>query len=208
VQRRSEPRRVTPMRSTRFGGIRTGGARMLEVSVAGLILGLLASCTAEPPMVPTPPTDPPSPQLEPHFRNSMTVDPAIAEPGSVLTLGFPSNRQRGLGYGLEAVGANGWTIEYYLVAICKGDEEPGRRSWIRAGGGNGGSGFGWPDVSMGGPGGERIRVPDVATPGVYRLCTANAAQQSCALLTVISRCRLGAEGAPAAMSSGRVAGLF
>ena len=184
VQRSSEPRRVSTMCSTRFSGIRTGAVRMINVAAAVLILGLLASCTGEPPMVPTPPTDPPSSQLEPRFVDSLTATPAAARPGAVLTLGFPDERLRGLGYSLESAGTGGWTIEYYLVASRKGDEEPGRRSWIRARDGNDGVGFGWPDVAMAGPGGERVRVPGVATPGVYRLCTANAEQKSCALLTV------------------------
>ena len=102
----------------------------------------------------------------------------------MLTLGFPDKRVRGLGYSLEVAGAAGWTIEYYLVASRKGGEGPGARSWVRAADGDDRKGFGWPDVAMAGPGGERVRVPDVETPGVYRLCIANAQQQSCALATV------------------------
>jgi hypothetical protein len=116
----------------------------------------------------------------------MTITPAKARPGSILTLGFPDEGVRGLGYSLESAGATGWTLEYYLAASRKGEGEPGRRSWTRINNGNGndGVGFGYPDLGVTGPGGERLRVPDVATPGVYRLCTAPPAQATCVQLTI------------------------
>jgi hypothetical protein len=135
---------------------------------------------AREPELPMPTSDPPTPQLETRYINSMTAKPSTVRPGSVVTLGFPDQRLRGLGYSLESATAAGWRIDYYLVAARK-SEEFGPKSWVRAGDDEG---FAWPSVGMTGPGGERVIVPDVALPGVYRLCTADPENQACTLITV------------------------
>lgn len=109
----------------------------------------------------------------------MTAEPDTASRGSVVTLGFPDERLRGVGFTLESPQSAGWKIEYYLIA-GRGSKEPEANSWFQPGD----VGGGWPDVGVSGPGGEQVRIPKVAAPGTYRLCTANAPDQTCVPLTV------------------------
>lgn len=121
----------------------------------------------------------PATTLTPEPRSPMTAEPDTASPGSVVTLGFPDERMRGVAFTLESAQPTGWKVEYYLIA-GRGSKEPGANSWFRPGDPSGG----WPDVGIGGPGGEKVRVPEVAEPGTYRLCTANSPEQTCITLTV------------------------
>lgn len=107
----------------------------------------------------------------------MIAEPSTAAAGSVITLRFPTEFLRGVGFQLESRQASGWQLEYYLVSGY------GRRPWWHADDPNT-QGAGWPDIAIGGPGGEKLRVPDDAEPGVYRLCTANAKPTACTLLTI------------------------
>lgn len=59
VQHSFEWKRVPTMCRIRSGGIRAGVAGMVDVAVAVVILGLLASCAGEPPLDPAPRTGPP-----------------------------------------------------------------------------------------------------------------------------------------------------
>lgn len=43
---------------------------------------------------------------------------------------------------------------------------------------------GWDDIGFEGPGPDFVEVPDTASPGSYRLCTANAGCNFCASLQV------------------------
>ena len=45
-------------------------------------------------------------------------------------------------------------------------------------------GYGYPDAGIGGPGPDRVLVPEDAEPGAYRICTANAGDDFCAPLQV------------------------
>jgi len=40
-------------------------------------------------------------------------------------------------------------------------------------------GIGFPDIGVGGPGPDRVPIPDVAEPGDYRICTGNARDEFC-----------------------------
>ena len=43
---------------------------------------------------------------------------------------------------------------------------------------------GWEQVAISGGGPDRVIVPESASPGDYLLCTANALDEACALLTL------------------------
>lgn len=109
----------------------------------------------------------------------LTAEPDTASPDSVITLRFPDKRDRGVPFTLESAEPAGWQIEYYLIA-GRGSKEPGGNSWFRPGDPQGG----WPDVGVIGPGGEKVRIPQVAAPGSYRMCTANSPDRICVPLTV------------------------
>jgi hypothetical protein len=42
------------------------------------------------------------------------------------------------------------------------------------------------DIGVGGPGPDRVPIPDVAEPGSYRICTGNAAENICAPIEVVA----------------------
>lgn len=106
-------------------------------------------------------------------KPAMTIDPSTAPPGSLVTLHFPSSIRRGMYFSLESRQATGWRLDYYLVATT--EKNPKELSWYRADDPN----LVFFDVGVSGPGGERVRVPDVAVPGDYRLCTAQSKQTAC-----------------------------
>lgn len=47
---------------------------------------------------------------------AMTADPAVASPGSLVTLWFSGEMLHGVAFSLEAQRASGWEVEYYMVA--------------------------------------------------------------------------------------------
>lgn len=106
----------------------------------------------------------------------ITVTPAVARPGQIVALTFPEEKIRGIGFQL-ARAAEPDKVLYYLTS-----------DWGRGGGHTpmwweGGTGGG-PDIGILGPGPDRVVVPDTAADGAYLLCTANAREQVCGLLTV------------------------
>lgn len=61
---------------------------------------------------------------------AMVAAPARAKPSQLLTLSFPDERMRGVGYTLESDQTCSWTIEYYFTAR-RGKKDPGPTSWLR-----------------------------------------------------------------------------
>jgi hypothetical protein len=140
--------------------------------VVALVAILVPSFTRQP--------EPAGPTLEEQYRGSMTINPSTARPGAWVSLGFPDNRTRGVAFTLEMWTGSRWTLTYYVIS----DRDPVRSvpRWWRSS--EPPPGAGWPDLGIGGPGGERVIVPPVAAVGVYRLCTANPPEKACALLTI------------------------
>jgi hypothetical protein len=136
-------------------------------------LALLAACTVSSPR----PVDPPLPDLEPSFVGSMTITPATAKPGDRVRIWFPDHRLRGIAFSMESPTPAGWRAAFNLNSGVRSNDDPG--PWAAVG-----DRFGSVDIGVGGPGGQQLRVPDIAVDGVYRLCTANAPEKACALLTV------------------------
>lgn len=121
-----------------------------------------------------------APALDAKWRGTMTVNPAAATQGQQVALRFGSEKVRGIAYSLSAWGEQGWTVAYYLTSDWG---SPGSHSpdWWSV---EDGEGRGWVDVGVGGPGPDHVIVPDSAPAGEYLLCTANSADEACALLTV------------------------
>jgi hypothetical protein len=108
---------------------------------------------------------------------SVTVAPDTARPGATVALTFPTAPGRGIAFQL-AKESEPAKVLYYLTSDWG---EPGKHKptwWAYVGRG------GWEDVGIGGPGPDRVVVPDIAEDGTYLLCTANAPDQACGLLTV------------------------
>ena len=146
---------------------------------AGLVAaGLLAACAGEEhngEVVGTAGPYDAAAELRPDL---MAVDPEEARPGEVVTLRFPEETRRGIGFVLEAEVEDAWELRYLLTAA----EDPGASpSWRRPATSDG---HRWPDVEVDGPGPNWIQIPHVADPGSYRVCTADAEEAFCAPIEV------------------------
>lgn len=152
---------------------------MTRLSVTGLVgvLVLFAGCAAESDSEPSAFTGrhDASAQVRPDL---MEIEPTRAEPGEVLAVRFPQETDRGVAFVLEAETAEGWDLRYFLVA---GSEAVGVAEWWTPADAKG---RGWDDVGIAGPGPDFVEVPDAATPGDCRLCTANAVENVCATVEV------------------------
>ena len=93
---------------------------------------------------------------------------------------FPEDHRRGIAFSLSRWSEGRWNLTYYLSSDwgASGDYPP---TWWTV---EDGENRGWEDVGVSGPGPDRVLVPDTAPPGDYLLCTANALDEACALLTV------------------------
>lgn len=121
-----------------------------------------------------------APGLDPDLKGTMTVAPTSATPGQGVSLTFASHSQRGIAFSLAQWSEGQWEEKYYLASDwgTPGDHTP--TWWTVEDSGN----RGWEQVGVSGPGPDRVLVPETASPGDYLLCTANALDEACALLTV------------------------
>jgi hypothetical protein len=98
-------------------------------------------------------------ELRPELMNA---DRDRARPGDAVTIGWSADTIRGVAYRLGRVAADGeWTVEY-LLGIGSG--EPG--SWHRSD-----AEVEIPAMAITDRGPDRLRIPEEAEPGTYRLCT-------------------------------------
>ena len=120
------------------------------------------------------------PSLDPGLEGTMTLAPASATPGQEVALRFPSDSERGIAFSLAQRREGQWDETYYLTSDwgTSGDYAP---TWWTV---EESENRGWQQVLVSGPGPDRVLVPETASPGDYRLCTANAVDGACALLTV------------------------
>ncbi|HSU01471.1 MAG TPA: hypothetical protein VLK03_02890 [Nocardioides sp.] len=124
--------------------------------------------------------EPAAPPLEPRLQGTMTITPASATPGQEVALDFPADSVRGVAFSLATWAEGAWTPVYFLTSDwgVPAEHPP---SWWRV---EDSEDRGWEQVAVEGDGPDRVVVPDAATAGDYLLCTANAADEACALLTV------------------------
>lgn len=124
----------------------------------------------------------PSASLDPKLEGTMTITPASAEPAQEIELRFPGDSERGIAFSLSQWKDGDWEVAYYLTSDWgrSGEYAP---SWWPV---EDSEDRGWEQVGISGAGPDRVFVPDTAARGDYLLCTANAVDEACALLTVTS----------------------
>ena len=111
----------------------------------------------------------------------IVVDPIAAVPGDVVALTFPQETTRGVLFVLERQVDDGWELQFYLTS-----DGPGagwERTWQPARA----EGLAVEDIGVGGPGPDRVLIPEVAEPGSYRICTGNAGDEFCAPIEIVAR---------------------
>ena len=149
--------------------------RTVAVMIA---LAVLASaCTG--PIAADPAAGPADPLAE--MRPDLIVaDPPAATAGGVVGLIFPEETSRGILFVLEQRMGETWVLRYYLTSDGPG---PGwRMNWETARE----QVAAVPDIGVGGPGPDRVTIPDVAGPGDYRICTGNAGDEFCTPIEIIA----------------------
>lgn len=110
----------------------------------------------------------------------MTITPEQAAPGDHVELTYPEQTQRGVAFVLERAAGETWSTTHLLTSSTDG--YGGGPSAVPV---DDAEGYGWDDIGVGGPGPDRLVIPDDAVPGPYRICTANALENFCAELTVV-----------------------
>lgn len=122
--------------------------------------------------------DPPEP--DPSMRpDLLVVEPPVAGPGTEVALRFPQETSRGIAFQLDRRTADGWETTHWMSSDANGEQY---QDTVAAGT----EGYGVIDVGVGGPGPDGVVLPDDVEPGEYRICTANAGDEFCALLEVTS----------------------
>ena len=109
----------------------------------------------------------------------IVAEPAQVAPGDVLSLTFPEETTRGVHFVLESQARGTWFHMFDLVGVGEGMLEP--VSWQRAGSED----FEFPDIGIVGPGPDRVRIPEVAEPGTWRICTGNTRQNICTRIEIV-----------------------
>jgi len=122
------------------------------------------------------------PTVDPELEGTMIIAPSSATPGQEVALRFPADSERGIAFSLSHWTEGQWDVAYYLTSDW-GESGEYRPSWWPV---EDSEDRGWEQVGISGAGPDRVFVPDTAAPGDYLLCTANAVDEACALLTVTS----------------------
>ena len=112
---------------------------------------------------------------------AMVVDRETAAPGDVVGLLFPDAMTRGVWFVLEQEVGESWTYRYDLTSDGPGAGWP--IDWHVAGE----EGVAVEDIGVGGPGPDRVVIPEVAEPGTWRICTGNAGENVCVRIEIVER---------------------
>jgi len=108
----------------------------------------------------------------------IVADPAVVPPGAIVALNFPQETTRGVLFVLEERVGDSWAHRYDLLSDGPGPEW--QRSWHVAGA----EAIVVPAIGVGGPGPDRVPIPETASPGDYRICTGNAGDNFCAQIEI------------------------
>ena len=140
-----------------------------------ITIGLLFTVTAC--LADQRPTDPwpadPAAQILP---DRMQVEPERAASGAIVEVRFPQGWDRGLLYAIDERSGDQWERLFMLTSDANG----GQPTWFAPED----EGFGVEAIGIAGNGPDRVPIPDPLEPGQYRICTANAAEDICAAITV------------------------
>lgn len=107
----------------------------------------------------------------------LVAKPAAVPAGELLELTFPEKTERGVPWVLQEQDGETWHARYLLWSDANGATP----DWA---GENDKGRWGWDDVGIGGSGPDVVRIPDTASPGHYRLCTANALDNFCSEIEI------------------------
>lgn len=119
-------------------------------------------------------------QMRPELLK-VTLSPA--SPAQTIEVRFPEETERGVAWVLEEQEGDTWHTRWFLTAAAAGYGSGRVPNWQAA---DDPEEFGWEDVGIGGPGPDTLLIPDEATPGMYRLCTANSRQNICTALEIVN----------------------
>ena len=106
----------------------------------------------------------------------MAVAPSQARPGEIVSVTFSEPMVRGILYAVEQATGDGWQRLHLMISDANGDEP----IWFSAG-----EEVAVAAVGVGGLGPDRVPIPDSLEPGDYRICTANAVENTCTPIEVI-----------------------
>ena len=109
----------------------------------------------------------------------LVIDSARAAPGDVVALTFPEETTRGILFVLDQRVDDTWVTRFFLTS--DGPGQGWQREWwpVHA------EGMAVPDIGVGGPGPDRVLIPEPAEPGAYRICTGNAGADFCVPIEVV-----------------------
>lgn len=152
--------------------------RKLAVVAALITSALAPGCGTWPVGSPAPsvragPADP-SAEIRPEL---MVAEPPRPAPGEVVELTFPLETMRGVAYVLERQEDGTWQYLYDMVSDGNGGAPQTVPALTE--------GFGHDDVGVGGHGPDRVRIPEDAERGQYRICTANAGDEFCTGIEIV-----------------------
>jgi hypothetical protein len=99
----------------------------------------------------------------------IVVTPDVARPGEVIELRYPTELSRGVPFFMSRWENDQWSEPQFLLISDQGHMRVVGPGWHPRG-----SAWGWRNIGIGGHGPDRLKVPDVTEPGLYRICTANA----------------------------------
>jgi hypothetical protein len=108
---------------------------------------------------------------------AMVVEPARARPGELVGVRFPGGWDRGILFALDAKAGDGWARRWMLIS----DGSGGEPLWFPSG-----QDVAVEAIGVAGQGPDHLLIPDVAEPGTYRVCTANAGQDVCAPVEIVA----------------------
>jgi hypothetical protein len=108
----------------------------------------------------------PPPESDPLL---ILVTPDVARPGQVIELRFPTELPRGVAFFMSRWENDQWSEPLFLLISDQGHMSGIGPVWRPRPSDR----WGWRTIGIGGHGPDRLKVPDVAEPGLYRICTPN-----------------------------------
>ena len=136
-----------------------------------------SGCSVHPEVAPIAgPADPAS-EMRPDL---IIAHPTATSPNGVVSLTFPRNSERGVLFVLERRADDSWAHMFDLLS--DGPGEGWQRTWHSVDA----SPMGVPAIGVGGPGPDRVLIPETVEPSEYRICTGNAGENFCTPIEIVA----------------------
>jgi hypothetical protein len=108
--------------------------------------------------------------------DGLALDPSSVHAGELVSVSYLSANERGVAFFLQSTDPQGdWITEYVLISDGTGSEPywlpPERAEWV--------------DIGLSGDVADTLVIPEVALPGHYRVCTANAPTELCGEIEIM-----------------------